>query len=328
MKAALVLLAYAFACIALACSSSSVTSAPDAVDATAVDAPSSDAGSPTDATVPWAPDATNPDAAAIVAARPYTKHVPPAYDPAQPTPLVVMFHGYGSSGLVEDVYMGLTDVSDRAGFLYVYGEGTRDDAGQRFWNATDGCCNEFGSTVDDVAYFDAIVDDLMAKYHVDPTRVFLIGHSNGAFMVHRLACDRSARVASIVSLAGAVWTDATKCDPNTRVSVLDVHGTADTTIAYDGGVQSWGGTYPSEAQTMMTWAQKNGCTGTLAPTGDTYDVDQLVDGNETAVQTYGSCPTGVDVQLWTMRGSGHIPQLNPATWGQLVWGFMSAHPKR
>jgi polyhydroxybutyrate depolymerase len=172
-----------------------------------------------------------------------------------------------------------------------------------------------------------MVDDIYAKYNVDPKRIFLVGLSNGAFMAHRLACDDAARVASIVSLAGGTWTDATKCNPKASVSILDVHGTADMTVPYDGGVGASGFLEPSEMQTMATWAQKNGCTGALAPTGETYDVDTSVAGNETVAQKYSGCPAGIDLELWTMQGSGHIPLLPQPQWGELVWTFVSAHAK-
>jgi polyhydroxybutyrate depolymerase len=110
------------------------------------------------------------------------------------------------------------------------------------------------------------------------------------------------------------------------VAILDVHGNDDSEIGYDGGTTSTG-VYPSEATTMATWAGKNGCTGQLAATGQTLDLDSTITGNETVVATYGGCPSGIDVQLWTIQGGTHVPFLNVPQWGDLVWGFMSAHPK-
>jgi polyhydroxybutyrate depolymerase len=271
-------------------------------------------------------DAESPDAVATVAARPYELNVPPSYDASKPTPLVVMFHGYSSTGPDEEAYMGLTATSNSAGFLYAYGNGTVDDAGERFWNATDGCCNFYGSTVDDVGYFNAIVDDVSFHYNVDPKRIFVVGHSNGGFMAHRLACDVSTRVASIVALAGVVWDDPSKCNPTEHVPVLDVHGTVDTEILYDGGSTAPGHIYPSEATTMETWASKNGCTGQLTATSQTLSIDVSVAGNATTTAAVQGCPSGVDVELYTMQGSGHIPALG-SSWGPTVWGFFSAHPK-
>jgi polyhydroxybutyrate depolymerase len=269
------------------------------------------------------PDAGGIDAAGIVAARPYTLHVPTGYDPGKPTPLVVMFHGYSASGALEEAYFGLTVTSDAHDFLYAYGDGTTDKNGNEFWNATDACCNYDGSTVDDVAYFDAIVADVSAKKNVDPKRVYVIGHSNGGFMAHRLACGRAGTVAAILSLEGAVWNDASKCNPSEKVSVVEVHGTADTIIAYAGGTTQ-SGAYPGALQTVATWAAKDGCSGALAATAQ---APAIVSGMQTTVQAYGGCPSGVDVELWTVQGGQHIPTLAHPGWGEAVWSFLDAHPK-
>lgn len=272
-----------------------------------------------------ASDASDP--AALVAARPYHFHVPTGYDETKATPLVIMLHGYSASGVLEEAYFQLTATSDAQTFLYAYPDGTKDPQNNLFWNADDACCDFYSIAVDDVAYVNAIIDDVSSKYDVDPKRIFVVGHSNGAFMSHRLACDSSDRIAAIASLAGAVWDDPSRCNPSSKISVLDIHGNADSTISYDGGVVAGGGTYPSELQTMSTWAAKNGCSGALTPTGQTYDVDSTLPGNETVESAYAGCPSGVDVKLWTIQGGAHIPGLNTPTWGELIWSFFKAHPK-
>jgi polyhydroxybutyrate depolymerase len=295
--------------------------------------PSVDAAPPMDAAV----DSPRPDggiadfdggaadAAGILTARPYTLHVPTSYQASQPAPLVIMFHGYGASGFLEDTYLDFTATSDSNGFLYAYGDGTLDSTNSRFWNATNGCCDLDGILVDDVQYFDVILADVQAKYNVDPKRIFVIGHSNGGFMSHRLACDRASTVAAILSLEGAQWDDLGNCTPSAPVSVVEIHGTADTTIPYDGGATTEG-PYPTAPTTVADWAQRNGCTGAIAANGQTYDLVSTLAGNETTVQAYAGCPTGNDVQLWVVDGGVHIPTLS-AGFGAAVWGFLSTHPK-
>ena len=81
--------------------------------------------------------------------RPVTVHVPPSYDPATPTPLVIMLHGYGASGAIEEFYLDITPAADARGFLYAHPDGTLEAGApspKRFWNATDACCNFYGST--------------------------------------------------------------------------------------------------------------------------------------------------------------------------------------
>ena len=275
-----------------------------------------------------ASSADSGSSAAIVAARPYNFHAPTGYDASKATPLVIMLHGYSASGTTEELYFQFVPEADAETFLYAYPDGTLDSTGKRFWNADDACCNFDKNPVDDVAYVNAIIDDVSSKYNVDAKRIFVVGHSNGAFMSHRLACDASNRIAAIASLAGAVWDDASKCDPTSKISVLDIHGDADTTIGYDGGTTAAGeARYPSEAQTMSTWATKNGCSGALTSNSQTLDLDGTLAGAETSEQVYGGCPSGIDVELWTIHGGSHIPNLNHPTWAASVYGFFKTHPK-
>ncbi len=291
-------------------------------------ATSSDASAGTDGTTTGGDGGTSALDASLVDKRPYNFHVPTGYDKTKATPLVIMLHGYSASGVLEEAYFQLTATSDAQTFLYAYPDGTKDSTGNLFWNADDACCNFDNNPVDDVAYVNAIIDDVENKYNVDTKRVFVVGHSNGAFMSHRLACDSSDRIAAIAALAGEVWDDASKCNPSSKISILGIHGTADATIFYDGGAVAVGvPPYPAELQTMATWAGKNGCTGAFAATGQTLDLDTTLPGNETVESAYASCPSGIDVKLWTIQGGMHVPTLTHPTWGDSIWGFFKAHPK-
>ena len=267
-----------------------------------------------------------PSSANPTADRPYGLKVPAGYDGEHPAPLVVVLHGYTSNGETQANYFGLPALADKAGFLLATPNGTRDLFGNRFWNATDACCDWFRTGVDDVAYIDAVIDEIGARHAVDPTRVFVVGHSNGAFMSHRYACDRSGRVAAIVTLAGMQWKDQSQCKPSSPVSVLQVHGRNDATVRYEGGSMPNGASYPGAVETVEDWAQQNGCDGSLAGTGWRFDLDRGVAGDETVETAYSGCPTGTDVQLWTIEGGSHVPAFNE-NWAEAIWAFMANHPK-
>jgi polyhydroxybutyrate depolymerase len=259
------------------------------------------------------------------AARPYGLKVPAGFDGQHRVPLVVLLHGYTASGATQAGYFGLIAEADKEGFLLAYPDGTRDPLGNRFWNATDACCDFFHSGVDDVAYLDAMIDEIAARYPVDPARVFLVGHSNGAFMAHRYACDRATRVAAIVTLAGMTWKDQSRCGAGSPVSVLHVHGRNDTTINYGGGATPEGA-YPGAVETVGDWAAKDGCNGSLAATGRKLDLDRTIPGDETVEEAYTGCPPGVAVDLWTIEGGGHTPAFTE-NWAPSIWAFMATHPK-
>jgi polyhydroxybutyrate depolymerase len=267
-----------------------------------------------------------PSSAGPTTNRPYGLKVPAGYDGGHPVPLVVLLHGYTSNGDTQARYFGLPARADKAGFLLATPNGTHDLMGNRFWNATDACCDFFRSGVDDVAYIDAVIDEIAASHPVDPARVFVVGHSNGAFMAHRYACDRSGRVAAIVTLAGMQWKDQSHCSPSSPVSVLQVHGRNDETVKYDGGTMPNGAAYPGAVETVSDWAQQNGCTGALTATGRTLDLDQMITGSETLEETFTGCPAGTDLQLWTIERGRHVPAFNE-NWAEAIWAFMANHPK-
>ena len=240
---------------------------------------------------------------------PITVNVPPSYDPDIPTPLVILLHGYSSSGQETEAYLQLTPVSDAFGFLYLYPDGTADPLGNRFWNATDACCDFFASNVDDSGYLRALIDEVATQLNVDPTQIVIAGHSNGGFMSYRMACDHAEILNAVLSLAGATFDDPADCAPRDTVRVLQIHGTADGTIFYNGGFA--GGPYPGAVDTAEQWAAYNGCSLTPDTSLPDIDLEGSIAGDETTVARYAdSCQPGGMAELWTIVGGGHVPVLS------------------
>lgn len=240
---------------------------------------------------------------------PVTVHVPSSYDGSAPYPLVLLLHGYTSSGTQQESYFQLAPLAETRRFLYAHPDGTLDAFGNRFWNATDACCNLFGSSVDDSAYLLALVEAIRDELEVDPWRIHASGHSNGGFMSYRLACDHADVFAAIGSLAGATWDDPADCDPLTPVHVLQVHGTSDNVIRYDGGAIGQNA-YPGAIETVESWASYDGCA--LAPdlSLPNRDVSSSIAGAESTVRRYASgCAPSGSAELWTIPGGGHSPPL-------------------
>jgi polyhydroxybutyrate depolymerase len=246
--------------------------------------------------------------------RPVSVHVPAAaVDPSAGStamPLVLSLHGYTSDGADQESYLRITAEADRRGFLYAYPEGTVDRGGDRFWNATDACCDLYRSGVDDSRYLSEVITALRAAYPVDARRVYVMGHSNGAFMAFRMACDHADQITAIAAFNGAMWQDASRCRPSVPVSVLAIHGTADGSIAYGGGSID-GRAYPSADRTATDWAGFNRCGG-AATEAPALDVISDLPGSETAVREFTGCAGGSAVRTWTIDGGVHVPRLAPA----------------
>ena len=262
--------------------------------------------------------------------RPVVVQVPPGYDAARPAPLLILLHGYSVSGAATASYSGLGPVAVANGMLFAAPDGTLDPDGNRFWNATAACCDFHGSRVDDSAYLADLVAEIGDRLSVDAARVYFAGHSNGGFMSYRMACDHADLVAAVASLAGSTPT-GDECDPAEPVAVLQIHGTADGAVRYDGGTIR-GASYPGAAETVRTWAAAGGCDHRPRASSTLLDLDAQIFGPngepaETRIETWSSgCRPGGHAELWAITDGGHSPALT-ADFADLVVAFLLAHPK-
>ena len=252
--------------------------------------------------------------------------VPERYDPNVPTPLIVSLHGYTGSGEGHDRSWGISALADEYNFLSIAPDGERESGGNnnRFWNASDACCNFFGAENDDAGYLRGLIDAVKSSYNVDPGRVYVIGHSNGGFMSYRMAYEHSDAVAAIVSLAGANHAEQRDPPPH-PVHILQIHGTDDATIAYRGGeIQE--NRYPGAIASVMRWARYNGCDMSRN-SREMRDLDASLPGHETGVMKFNTgCRDGGSAELWTISDGSHGPVFS-STWGNQLVEWLLAPPQ-
>lgn len=252
--------------------------------------------------------------------------VPANYDASTAAPLIVLLHGYTSSGAGQDSYMGFSAIADTYGFLLVSPDGDKEAGGDenRFWNASSACCDFYQSDVDDSAYILNIIKEVKADFNVDPNRVYLIGHSNGGFMSYRAAYDHSETIAAVASLAGASHADM-RTAPENPVHILQIHGTSDDTIAYEGAAIG-GNAYPSAEATVSQWAEYNGCEA-QANERELRDLVANLEGHESSVKVFNKgCKAGGSSELWTIADGPHVPAFSDTFAAQVV-EWLLAHPK-
>ena len=277
-----------------------------------------------------APPAGSASPATSPVSRPYALHLPPGLDRSKPAQLVVSLHGYGApSGEQHAHGLGLDALADEQGFVLAMPDGTVDSHGSRFWNASDACCDFDHTGVDDVAYIAWVIDDVSRKVLVDRNRVFVVGHSNGGFFAHRLACELAPRLAGAISIAGAAWKDPSRCKPSAPVSILEIHGDADDIIRMAGGrvFDLQDHEYPSTRDTMAMWLEKDACGPGAQPAPMPIDFDEKVPGVEATPVSYRGCKDGVTVDLWTVAGGTHLP--HPSHAGLVAMGlWMTTHAAR
>jgi poly(3-hydroxybutyrate) depolymerase len=138
-------------------------------------------------------------------------------------------------------------------------------------------------------------------------------------MTHRLACDRADLFAAGVSFAGAVLTS---CDPSTTVGMMQIHGTKDESVLYEGE----GDMQPGAEKTIAIWAAKNHCAEKASEAGS-LDVDPAGKGQETKVTRHEGCRDNGGAELWRVEEGPHVFAFTPEAL-ERIWQFLEAHAKR
>lgn len=235
--------------------------------------------------------------------RPARLVIPPTWQPrGAPMPVVVLLHGYGASGEIQDVYLGVSVTGADLGYLALTPDGTPDTRGNRFWNASN-----LDGFVDDTGYIVGLIDQVVADFNGDPDRVYLVGHSNGGFMANKVACEFSDRIAGIAAIAGGIFGTSSTC--RGPVQVIVIQGTEDETVPYEGGA-FLGAPVLGAEETVARWLEAGGCAAGSTQEGP-FNFDLLVPGDETTVTAWNDCAAGASVELWRMEGSGHVPGFLP-----------------
>lgn len=254
--------------------------------------------------------------------RTYGIYIPTCHIPRRdaPIPAVLAFHG---GGQLEDTAYALTwsmgqdpvtapndgigalnRKAEQECFIAIYPNGKVDTTNplrQQYWNA--GMWNRVEQRnigVDDVGFISALLDRVITRYNVDPSRVYLTGMSNGAMMTYRLACELSDRIAAIAPVGSGLVLGP--CAPERAVPTLHMHGTADPGWPYYGGASCYSRdtVYPI-AMTMDVLRITNSCSDTSAVT---------FENNQTRCITYQNCSPlseteRADVTFCTIDQGGH-----------------------
>ena len=265
--------------------------------------------------------------------RTYVVHAPKGNDLKTPLPVVLALHGATMNGPMMAWFSGLDRKADEAGFLAVYPNGTGTNS-SFFWNGGGPAAQ---NNVDDVAFIDALLDDLGRAYPVDARRVYATGMSNGAMMAYRLAAELSGRIAAIAPVSGTVATEIGQ--PKRPVSVLHFHGTRDEFIPFTGGRGAksiFGTNYRPVEDSIRAWVTANGCDKT--PKNDV--LAEAGDGLRVTRRTYGAGREGSEVALVVIDGGGHTwpgKKSTAAVLGRstrnvsandLMWEFVQKHPMK
>ena len=227
--------------------------------------------------------------------RDYILYVPEIYDGSTAVPLVLNFHGFGSSASQQMVYGDFRDIADTEGFLLVHPEGTTL-IGNQFWNVG---FPGLSSTIDDVGFTEALIDELATLYTIDLDRVYATGMSNGGFMSFLLACQLSEKIAAVASVTGSMTQDTfDDCNAQLPTPVLQIHGTEDDVVSYNENNLSL-----PIPDVISYWVDHNNCETT--PTTTTLPDVDVSDGSTIEYSVYEDGDNGITTEHMKVIGGGH-----------------------
>ncbi len=168
--------------------------------------------------------------------REYILYVPANYTGDSAVPLVFNFHGYRFTANDQMQYGDFRTIADTSGFIIVHPQGTLFN-GNTHWSV--GAWTT-GSTADDLGFTESLLDSLTSEYNIDLTRVYSTGFSNGGVFSFLLACQLSHKFAAVASVGGSMTPLVyNNCNPTHPTPILQVHGTNDGVIPYDGRAWTW-----------------------------------------------------------------------------------------
>jgi polyhydroxybutyrate depolymerase len=232
-------------------------------------------------------------------------------------PLVLAFHGAQYGARFVSVYYGLEPVSDREHFAVLYPQASHDT----FWQLEP-------DEHEDVDAVKALLDKVESWGCIDASRVYATGASNGGGFSARLGCELTDRLAAIAPVAGG-YSPLGPCSPSRPLPVLEIHGSDDQVVPYDGKGTDHDG---SVARFLGEWTELDACAGPAQRSTPSPDVTQL---------TWSDCAGGSVIEHLRLAGTDHgwpggdtaaaglknhpIPKHNPTGLqaAETVWSFLS-----
>ncbi|MEI7947199.1 MAG: PHB depolymerase family esterase [bacterium] len=245
--------------------------------------------------------------------RHYIVHVPTNYAAIKSMPVVIMFHGGGGTARGAMRETGWAQKADQMGFLAVFPEATPPDptkpgrfgSNSQLWNDGSGRFHAGQKNVPDVAFINAMIDDLIVRFNVDRRRIYATGFSNGASMAFRVGIELSTRIAAIAPFAGALWIKEAKLER--PVSLYYITGDADPLNPFEGGAPKFATgraskdmasrTKPAVREHVTTWARFLGLQAEPKPAAASPGVTTLI---------YSGDRDDTEIRFTVIKGHGHI----------------------
>jgi polyhydroxybutyrate depolymerase len=146
-----------------------------------------------------------------------------------PRGAIIFVHGYRGSAENEVRNDGLVAVATKHGAAFVAAQAAGIE-----WNLPGVPSDDAKPSIDELAYFDSLADDLKKRFGIQRRDIFVAGFSSGAMMVWYLACHRGDNFAGFVPISGTFWKPLPKSCPMRSINLIHYHGTEDGVVPIHG----------------------------------------------------------------------------------------------
>lgn len=248
------------------------------------------------------------------------------YVPAQRAPspaLVIVLHSsMGSAQQAREIFGYDFDLlADQHGFVVAYPNGY-----DGHWNEAKvkGPFAAKRDNVDDVGFLQALVNDLVSRYSVDRSRVYVTGVSNGGSMAIRLALETPALARAYAAVVASVPApeNLAVTPTNRPVSILFMNGTQDPMNPWDGGDVVLHGVWGNRGPVLSTLASVDYfrvLAGIDSQSRVTECPDRDSSDGTTVERSEWTVPGKPRIVLYRINDGGHdVP--HPETYGRRLLG--------
>ncbi|MCC1498151.1 PHB depolymerase family esterase [Alcanivorax sp. 1008] len=260
--------------------------------------------------------------------RGYHYYIPDQVKPNAPLLIVIHGHGVDSKSLFF-APSKLTQLADEQGFVIMWPSGGTFPISS--WNSGPCCPPANTFNVNDNGFIRTAINRMRNRLPIDDTRIYVMGHSNGASMSHRLALQSADKIAAIAPISFPVINNLSWWIPRSwtldrKVPVLNMHALDDYLIRYWGGLfipfsPLWLDSAPAGRD---TWARLNGCESNREFAWHPHGEGSFIESNM-------NCKQDVTVSLLTFPKGSHSPLHAEANGGvdveQEAWSFLSQYQK-
>ena len=231
--------------------------------------------------------------------RNYKLYVPGSYA-GQAVPLVVMLHGCTQNPDDFAVGTGMNELAEEYGCLVAYPAQSKQANASRCWNWFSAADQQRDQG--EPSIIAGLTRDIMARYAIDPSRVFVAGLSAGGAMAAIMGTQYPDLYAAVGVHSGLPFAAAhdlpsalaamkgdfrTHHKPNKSLPIIVFHGDRDTTV------------HPANGDELIKWRRRH-------PAEDIVVEPGTVPDGHAYTRTVHRKPDGsIHAEHWVIHGSGH-----------------------